>query len=115
MLRPELLDPKQPYFVEVAVRTSSDTNHPSATWYDPNAVGVWAGNYKLILRKGEYRMFETFSDNRFPRRVALADEPILSDYLAGLIETFQQTELDMESGTVSDEQLQQLRGLGYVQ
>ena len=115
MLQPGSLDPKQPYFVEVALRTSSDTNHPNDTWYDPNAVGVWAGNYKLILRKGEYRMFETFSDNRFPRRVAPADEPILSDYLAGLIETFQQTELDMESGTVSDEQLQQLRGLGYVQ
>jgi len=115
MLQPESLDPKQPYFVEVALRTSGDANHRTDTWYDPNAVGVWAGNYKLILRKGEYRMFETFSDNRFPRRVSLADEPILSDYMAGLIETFQQTELDIESGTVSDEQLQQLRGLGYVQ
>jgi arylsulfatase A-like enzyme len=115
MLRSESLDPKRPFFVEVALRTSRNTNLRSDAWYDPNAVGVWAGNYKLILRKGEYRMFETFSDNRFPRRVALADEPILSDYLAGLIETFQQTELDMESGPVSDEQLQQLRGLGYVQ
>ena len=115
MLRPESLDPKQPYFVEVALRTSRDANHRTDSWYDPNAVGVWAGNYKLILRNGEYRMFETFSDNRFPRRVALADEPILADYLAGLIETFHQTGLDMESGTVSEEQLQQLRGLGYVQ
>jgi hypothetical protein len=45
----------------------------------------------------------------------LTEEPIMFDYLAGLIDSFHQMELDMTSGDVSDDQLQQLQGLGYVQ
>ncbi len=37
------------------------------------------------------------------------------DYLAGLIEAFQETELDMTSGDVTEDQLRELQGLGYTQ
>jgi arylsulfatase A-like enzyme len=115
LLRPERLDPEKPYFVEVELRTSLDKRKLKGSFYDPNAVGVWSGNFKLILRKDHYKMYETYTDNRFPSKVNLTEEPILFDYLAGLIETFQQTELDLTSGTVTEDQLRQLQGLGYVQ
>ena len=115
LLRPETLDPNKPYFVEVELRTSQNNRKLNSTFYDPNAVGVWSGSFKLIFRKDEYQMYETYADNRFPSKVNLAEEPIIFDYLAGLIETFQQTELDMTSGTVTKDQLRQLQGLGYVQ
>ncbi len=115
MLQPETLDPEKPYFAEVELRTSRDKRQHNEAWYDPNAIGVWSGNYKLILRKSNYQMYETRTDNRFPKSIESEEEPILFDYLAGLIETFQQTELDLKSGDVTEEQLQQLQGLGYVQ
>lgn len=115
MLHPETLDPEKPYFAEVELRTSKDKRQNHETWYDPNAVGVWSGDYKLVFRKGNYQMYETQTDNRFPKLIKSEEEPILFDYLAGLIETFQQTELDLKSGSVSEEQLRQLQGLGYVQ
>jgi arylsulfatase len=115
LLRPESLDPDKPYFAEVELRTSRKANRVDNSEYDPNAVGVWSGDFKLVLRKKQYRMFETFADNRFPRLMPLTEEPIMFDYLAGLIDSFHQMELDMTSGDVSDDQLQQLQGLGYVQ
>ncbi len=115
MLQIENLDPGKPYFAEVELRTSKDKRQNSETWYDPNAIGVWSGDYKLVLRKGHYQMYETHTDNRFPKLIEAEEEPILFDYLGGLIEAFQQTELDLKSGTVTEEQLRQLQGLGYVQ
>lgn len=115
LLDPGTLDPEKPYYVEVELRTSRDTVQRNDPWYDPNAVGVWAGPFKLISRKDEYRLFNTFTDNRFPTRVDIDEEAIIFNYLSGLIDTFREVPLDFSEGEVTDEMLQQLRGLGYVQ
>ncbi len=115
LLHPDRLDPEKPYFVEVELRTSRDTVQRNDAWYDPNAVGVWAGGMKLISRHDHYGLFETYPDNRFPKRLRKRDEAIMFNYLSGLIDTFRETALDLAEGDVSEEELQQLRGLGYVQ
>jgi arylsulfatase A-like enzyme len=115
LLQPERLDPEKPYFVEVELRTSRDTVQRNDAWYDPNAVGVWAGGLKLISRHDKLGFFETYADNRFPEHVRPKDEPIMFNYLSGLIDTFRETALDLTSGDVSEDELKQLRGLGYVQ
>jgi arylsulfatase A-like enzyme len=115
LLDPDSLDPEKPYYVEVELRTSRDTVQRNDAWYDPNAVGVWAGPLKLISRKDQYRLLNTYADNRFPTPADPEDEAIMFNYLSGLIDTFREVPLDFAAGNVPDEMLQQLRGLGYTQ
>ena len=116
MLNVENLSPDKPYFVEVELRTDGkDTWGFTGGGYDPNAVAVWSGDFKLISRNGNYQLYETRVDNQFPKGLKQSDEPIMFDYLAGLIEAFQETELDMTSGDVTEDQLRELQGLGYTQ
>jgi len=115
LLQTESLDPDKPYFAEVELRTQTDEQAVKETFYDPNAVAVWSGDFKLVVRKGKYQMFETSTGNSFPKPLVLTEEPIMFDYLSGLIEAFQKTKLDMTSGEVTEEQLKELQGLGYTQ
>ena len=112
---PEALNPEKPYYVEVALRTSRDRVQRSDSWYDPNAVGVWAGSFKLISRKEEYSMLATYADNQFPKPVDIQEEAILFNYLSGLLESFREVPLDFTESELSDEKLTALQGLGYVQ
>lgn len=113
LLEPEALDPEKPYFAEVALRTSGEKAQES--WYDPNALAVWVGDLKLVSRRDEQSLFATFRGNRPPRPVEPGEETIMLNYLAGLIDTFRETELDLTSGELSEDALEELRGLGYVQ
>jgi len=116
LLHTDALDPNKPYYVEVELRTNADTRDiADAGGYDPNAVGVWSGDFKVVSSNNRVRMFATASDNRFPRLINQKKEPILFDYLSGLVESFQETELDMTESTISEDQLKELQGLGYVQ
>ena len=115
LLSSESLNPDTPYFVEVALRTSRDKIQLNNSWYDPNALGVWSGDFKLILRQDRYTMFRTWPDNRFPSPVELESEPIISDYLAGLIDSFHEVEIDSASGNLLEDELRELQGLGYTQ
>jgi len=112
----EILSPDKPYFAEVELRTDGkDTRGLKGVGYDPNAVAVWTGDFKLVSRNGNFQLYETRVDNQFPKGMKETDESIMFDYLAGLIEAFQETELDLTSGDVTEDQLKELQGLGYTQ
>ncbi|MDX1572213.1 MAG: sulfatase [Xanthomonadales bacterium] len=115
LLDPELLDPNQPYYVEVELRTERDTVQRDDPWYDPDAVGVWAGDLKLISRHDEYRLLETYTDNSFPTPVDPEAEQTMFNYLSGLIDSFRETKIDFTEAELSEETIKQLQGLGYVQ
>lgn len=113
LLDPAALDPEKPYFAEVALRTPEEK--PEESWYDANALGVWIGGLKLVSRHEHQTLFATFADDREPEPVPTGDEPIMLNYMAGLIETFRETELDLSQGELPEDALEELRGLGYVQ
>lgn len=113
LLDPAALDPDRPYFAEVALRTSQVK--PERSWYDPNALGVWIGDLKLVSRHEQQTLLATFPDNREPELVPIGNEPIMLNYMAGLIETFREMELDLSQGELPEDALEELRGLGYVQ
>jgi len=110
------LDPEKPYFAEVELRSIRDSEkRQKSNWYDPNALGVWAGNFKLVSRHDASTLLHTYTDNTLPTAMDIGDEPILFNYMSGLIESFRETPLDFAEGEVTEEMLEQLRGLGYVQ
>lgn len=116
LLDPESLDPEKPYFAEVALRTSKEIErHTEDDWYDPNALAVWVGDLKLVSRQDRQTFFAIHSGHREPQAVPGGEESIMLNYMAGLIETFRETPLDLTRSELSEDALEELQGLGYVQ
>lgn len=114
----EALADDWPYFAEVALRRETDRNWErtkDSTTYDPRALAVYTGPHKMTYRFGRYRLFETAPDLLIGRSVPMKDEPVMADYLQGLLESFQELEIDLSPGEVSEEDLRILQGLGYTQ
>lgn len=110
------LDPERPYYAEVELRTTEiDADKAGEAWYDPDAVAVWAGNMKLESRLGSSWLLETNAGNELPEPVNPGSEAIMFNYLSGLVDSFRQAELDLTASQLSEEQLEELRGLGYTQ
>lgn len=118
LMDPDALRDDWPYFVEVAVRADTDNNWErtkDSTTYDPNRLAVYTGPFKMSYYFGEYTLYRAGGDLRVARRIKQDKEPVMADYLQGLIESFQEVQLDLSKGEVSDEDLRILQGLGYTQ
>ena len=62
-----------------------------------------------------FEHLETELENNQERKIISGDEMSIAEYLTGLIETYRESEIDFTAGAVSDEDLEMLQGLGYVQ
>lgn len=118
LMNPGDLADDWPYFVEVAVRAETDLNWErtkDSTTYDANRLAVYTGPFKMSYYFDQYTLYETGGDLLVARKLKKSKEPVMADYLQGLIESFQAVELDLTKGEVSDEDLRILQGLGYAQ
>jgi arylsulfatase A-like enzyme len=118
LLDPEALEAEAPYFAEVALRTETDRNWERVKGdpnYDPEALTVYVDDFKMTFSHGEYSLART---GVYPYRAEALPgnaEPVMYDYLAGLIESFQTTSVDLSAGEVSEEDIEALKSLGYTQ
>ena len=118
LLVPDLLEDDWPYFAEVALRTPKHKRWDEISSrgnYDPNAVAVYVGPYKMTYKQERYRLFRTREDWDEARVVRRGQEEETRRRLAGLIETFHETALDFSTDELSDEEIETLRSLGYTQ
>jgi hypothetical protein len=69
----------------------------------------------MVFRNGKYTLYRTGLDLRVAGRIKPATEPIMADYLQGLIDTFQAQPIDMSADPIDRKQLEDLQGLGYTQ
>lgn len=107
-----------PYFAEVAIRKSTDGNWERTRElknYDAEALAVYSGPFKMTFKHGQYSLFETDIRRNKANKLELTEEAVMSDYLQGLLVSFQEIELDMSEGEVSEEDLKILQSLGYIQ
>ncbi len=79
------------------------------------ALAVYYGKYKMTYGRGHFGLFRIGPDIKVADVLDMADEPVMSEYLEDLIESFQQIAVDLSAGEVSAEDLEQLRSLGYTQ
>ncbi len=116
LLDTNTLDPDRPYYAEVELRTSDINPEKAAeSWYDPDAVAVWAGDLKFESRLGRTWLQHTNTGAELPEPVDPDSEEIMYNYLAGLVDSYREAELDLTESELSEEQLEELRGLGYTQ
>jgi len=111
-MNPDALADDWPYFVEVAVRAETDRNWDrtkDSNTYDANRLAVYTGPFKMTYYFDQYTLYETGQDLLVARRVKQENEAVMADYLQGLIDSFQEVELDLSKGEVSDEDLRILR------
>jgi arylsulfatase A-like enzyme len=118
LVDPESIDPEFAYFAETAVRSTTDKNWERVKdnkTYDVNALAVYSGDMKMVQKHGKARLYRTGNELLIAEPLKLRDEPIMADYLQGLIESFQATPVDLTSDQLSKEDLEALQGLGYTQ
>ena len=118
LIDPDGMDPAFPYFAETAVRSTSDTNWQrvkDSQKYDVNALVVYSGDLKMVQKHGQYQLFRTGEELRIAQKVRKKKEPIMADYLQGLLESFQTTAVDQTPNELTESDLEALQGLGYTQ
>lgn len=118
LLEPEALADDWPYIAEVELRTPKEKRWDEikeSKGYDPKAVAVYAGNFKMTYRHGDYKLYETGTDLKVAKRLDMDAEAVMADYMQGLVDAFSATELDLTQDEISDEDLRILQSLGYVQ
>lgn len=115
---PASLDPAWPYFAEVEIRMPSDENWEKTAnnrFYDANALAVYSDRLKMVYRHQDYRLYRTATQKKVAKPLPEGTEPIMADYLKGLIESFQATPVDLDNDDLSLQELEALQGLGYTQ
>jgi len=118
-----LTDPRSladdwPYLAEVALREETDRNWERVknnSTYDAAALAAYHGPWKLIYHGGEYRMLKTGCKRPEGCPLEESDQPAIAENLRGLIDQYQQIDIDRTEGSVSEEDLRTLQGLGYTQ
>jgi len=113
------LEADWPYFAEVELRTEETHKNwekiKDSKTYDANAVAVYSGPFKMTYKHDAYTLYQTAPELQVAQQLEMADEPVMADYLQGLIESFHETKLDLSKDEISDEDLRVLQSLGYVQ
>ena len=69
----------------------------------------------MTYTHGQYFLWDTTCKEIEGCLLDSSSDPILADYLAGLIDGFHALEIDMSQSEVSEEDLRILQGLGYTQ
>lgn len=118
LAKPGQLDPEWPYFGEVEIRMPSDSNWNKTRnnrFYDANALAVYSANLKMVYRHDSYSLFRTGTQRKAAKPLPEEDEPIMADYLKGLIEGFRATPVDLDNDDLPLAELEALQGLGYTQ
>ena len=105
-------DTDRVYFAEVELRTE-ERERPG--WYDPDALAVYSGEFKFVSRAGNDEFIELNRDDIIETPVAGDQHAAIREYLAGLVDEFRAQGLDLTPAEISDEDAEQLQGLGYVQ
>ncbi len=107
-----VLDPKRVYFSSVELRTGKSADE---AWYDPDTMAVYSGDFKLVSKRNQTRLFEIHPGKNRLTPIPRTQATALAEYMTGLSEDFLEMEGRVLASEVSESDQDQLQGLGYVQ
>lgn len=102
------LDP-MPYYAEVEIKEDA------GDWYDRDRMAVYDNGFKLVHSSGERTLYDLTEDPAALEPVETSEHPAEVDYLAGLAADYLSTETNAREAELSEEDLETLRSLGYIQ
>ena len=105
-------DPDRPYFCAVELRPGKSAQE---SWYDPDTMAVYSGDLKLVSHKNGLALYETRPDGHELTPVPRQSMAALAEYLEGLSQEYLSMESRAVASEISEADLEQLQGLGYVQ
>lgn len=98
-----------PYFAEVAYQDISED------WYDPDQIAVYDGGFKLDYSPGSVQLFDLRADPQALEPIDPEAHPTVADYLRGLAQDYLARETTPQRADLTEQDLQTLRSLGYIQ
>lgn len=99
------------YFSEVALKSAADPGG----FYDPDAVAVYNGPFKLVLSHGRTSLYDLDRDPRARRPVDEARHPGVAEFLRGEAGQFMDRQSLATEADLNEAAIEELRSLGYIQ
>lgn len=99
------------YFSEVALKKQKDMGD----WYDPDAVAVYNGPFKLVVSHGESTLFDLEQDPWGRQPVSIDRHPGVAEFLRGEASIFLDTKSLANEAELDEAAIEELRSLGYIQ
>lgn len=99
------------YFSEVALK-ERDT---MAQWYDPDAVAVYNGPFKLVLSNGQSSLYDLDRDPWGRRPVSVEDHPGVAEFLRTEADVFLDRQSLATEAELDEAAIEELKSLGYIQ
>lgn len=101
--------PAAPYYAEVSLREEA------GDWYDPDRIAIYDSGFKMIYGPDTRQLFDLQGGADQLKPLRLGDNRTVADYLAGLAQDYLARETQSQEAELSDEDLETLRSLGYIQ
>lgn len=99
------------YFSEVALK-APDT---MGEWYDPDAVAVYNGPFKLVLSHGRPKLYDLEQDPRARNPVGENEHPGIAEFLLNEARLFLDRESLANEAELDEAAIEELKSLGYIQ
>ncbi len=99
------------YFSEVALK-ERDT---MAQWYDPDAVAVYNGPFKLVLSNGQSTLYDLDQDPWGRRPISVEDHPGVAEFLRTEADVFLDRQSLATEAELDEAAIEELKSLGYIQ
>lgn len=99
------------YFSEVALK-DPDT---MGKWYDPDAVAVYNGPFKLVSSHGRPKLYDLENDPRARNPVRRDEHPGVAEFLLDEARLFLDRESLANEAELDEAAIEELKSLGYIQ
>lgn len=99
------------YFSEVALKDPESTGD----WYDPDAVAVYNGPFKLVMSHGESKLYDLEQDPRGINPVSAGKYAGIREFLQDEARIFLDRESLASEAELDEAAIEELKSLGYIQ
>lgn len=100
------------YFSEVALKKNAESVGP---WYDPDAVAVYNGPFKLVMSQGQTSLYDLANDPWGRRPVSVESHQGIAEFLQAEAAMFLDRESLANEADLDEAAIQELKSLGYIQ
>jgi len=97
------------YYSEVELKRDA------GPWYDPDLIAIYDNGYKFVTSPDDAQLYDLKTDPDAEHPLDPATQPAMADYFGGLAQDYLARETETRQAKLSEDDLETLRSLGYIQ